>query len=352
MGIRADFNLWAIITSDICVTIIDLYHERSCDLNENLLFFKPPFADAEGFEKAARPSSALTRVFRQVAATLRAAVPAKSKQQGNEGIAMQSGIAVTLNNVSIQIGDFEIASNINLSIEPGEFLCLLGPSGCGKSTLLNAIAGFASVAGDVLVGRTSVTRPGTDRGVVFQSSEALFPWLTVRENVEYGARIRGIDKAKRSEIADEYIKMVGLSHAADKYPGELSGGMRQRTQIARVLANEPSVILMDEPFGALDAQTREVLQGELAKISRKTGATIVFVTHDISEAIILADKIVTMTAGPSAKIKTVMEVDLPTPRDLDHPRAVELMRVLRNDIAVEVNRTLIAQGLISEGQAV
>ena len=265
---------------------------------------------------------------------------------------MQCGMPVSLTNVSIQIGDFEIASDINLSVSAGEFICLLGPSGCGKSTLLNAIAGFASVVGDVLVGESIVKGPGTDRGVVFQSSEALFPWLTVRENIEYGARVRGVPKEQRSRDADRYIKMVGLSHASNKYPGELSGGMRQRTQIARVLANEPAVILMDEPFGALDAQTREVLQVELAKISRTTGSTIVFVTHDISEAVLLADKIVTMTAGPRAKIKTVVEVDLPNPRDLDDPRAVELMRMLRDDIAVEVNRTLIEQGLAAEGTGI
>ncbi len=262
---------------------------------------------------------------------------------------MQCGVPVSLKNVSIQIGDFEVAHDINLSVAAGEFICLLGPSGCGKSTLLNAIAGFASVAGDVSVGGRSVQGPGVDRGVVFQSSEALFPWLTVRENIEYGARIRGVPKGQRGQASDRYIKMVGLTHASHKYPAELSGGMRQRTQIARVLANEPAVILMDEPFGALDAQTREVLQVELAKISRSTGSTIVFVTHDISEAVLLADKIVTMTAGPRARIKTVTDVDLQSPRDLDDPRAVELMRILRDDIAVEVNRTLVAQGLAAEG---
>lgn len=146
----------------------------------------------------------------------------------------------------------------------------------------------------------------------------------------------------------EYIAMVGLAHAADKFPAQLSGGMRQRAQIARVLANKPSVILMDEPFGALDAQTREILQKEVGRIWRATGTTIVFVTHDISEAVLLADRVVTMTAGPRARIKNVLPVDIAHPRDLESPRAMELQRVLRDDISVEVSRTLKAQGLIAE----
>jgi NitT/TauT family transport system ATP-binding protein len=261
---------------------------------------------------------------------------------------MPKGQPVYLEDVSIQFDDAIIASGINLSVAAGEFVCLLGPSGCGKSTLLNAIAGFVEVSGKVLVSGKPVLGPGIERGVVFQSSEALFPWLTVQENVEYGARIRGVAKKERAEKAEQYIRMVGLSAAASKFPHELSGGMRQRAQIARVLANEPSVILMDEPFGALDAQTREVLQREVDRIWRETGATIIFVTHDIGEAVLLADRVVTMTAGPSARIKTIASVDLPHPRDLLDPRAVELMAMLRRDIAAEVNRTLVSQGLVAE----
>jgi NitT/TauT family transport system ATP-binding protein len=258
---------------------------------------------------------------------------------------MAAGVAVKLERVSVRLQDQVIVSDVDLAIAPGELVCVLGPSGCGKSTLLNVIAGFVPASGDVLVGGCQVTGPGVDRGVVFQSTEALFPWLTVSENVEYGARIRGVRKAERAARAIEFLRLVGLAHAAGKYPPELSGGMRQRVQIARVLANEPSVILMDEPFGALDAQTREVLQQELDRLRRSTGATIIFVTHDIGEAITLADRVVTMTAGPAATIKTVATVDLPHPRDLTDPAALRLQRLLRDDIAAEVTLALAAQGL-------
>lgn len=264
---------------------------------------------------------------------------------------MQTGGSIHLNDVSIEIDGNPICAHINLDVRPGEFVCLLGPSGCGKSTLLNVIAGFVPASGTVQVDGRPVHGPGLDRGVVFQSSEALFPWLTVQENVEYGARVRGIPSALRVAKAREYLNLVGLAHAAQRFPGELSGGMRQRVQIARVLANEPSVILMDEPFGALDAQTREVLQRELLRIWRATRSTIVFVTHDIGESLILADRVVTMTAGPLARIKTIAPVDLPFPRDLAEPAAMDLYRMLRDDIAVEVSKTLRAQGLREEASA-
>ena len=166
---------------------------------------------------------------------------------------MRKGGAIHLKDVAIHLGGQAICAHIDLDIAPGEFVCLLGPSGCGKSTLLNVIGGFVEARGTVQVDGKAVTGPGLDRGVVFQSAEALFPWLTVQENVEYGGRVRGLPAAQRSENAREYLRLVGLWHAAGKFPGELSGGMKQRVQIARVLANEPSVILMDEPFGALDA---------------------------------------------------------------------------------------------------
>jgi len=261
---------------------------------------------------------------------------------------MTTGSSIVLEQVGLTLGGQEIVSRIDLHIAAGEFVCLLGPSGCGKSTLLNAIAGFQTTSGEIRVGNKPVKGPGVDRGVVFQSSEALFPWLTVRENVEYGPRLRGVGARERTKAADRYLSLVGLSHAADKFPEELSGGMRQRAQIARVLVNEPSVVLMDEPFGALDAQTREVLQREVDRIWRATGCTIVFVTHDIWEAILLADRVVTMTAGPRATIKTVEVVDLPHPRDPADPASLALYRRLREDIGAEVTRVLRAQGLARE----
>ena len=263
-------------------------------------------------------------------------------------IAPGAGAAIDLKGVAVALGGNKIVSSIDLAIAPGEFVCLLGPSGCGKSTLLNVVAGFLPAqTGTVTVAGKPVKGPGIDRGVVFQSTESLFPWTTVRENVEYGPRMRGMPKAQRAEAADRYIKLVGLGHAANRFPSELSGGMRQRVQIARVLVNEPSVVLMDEPFGALDAQTREVMQREVDRIWRATKPTILFITHDIWEAILLADRIVTMTAGPDARFKMVAPVAIPHPRDLTQAPAVELYRMLRDDIGAEVTKTLRAQGLAS-----
>jgi NitT/TauT family transport system ATP-binding protein len=257
-----------------------------------------------------------------------------------------TGAVISLERVSIAFGENRIVSGIDLTVAAGEFVCLLGPSGCGKSTLLNVVAGFLPASsGRVSVDGKPVSGPGMDRGVVFQSTEALFPWLTVQENVEYGPRMRGVPRAERAELARHYVDLVGLTNAADRLPGELSGGMRQRAQIARVLINKPSVVLMDEPFGALDAQTREVMQGEVDRLWRATKPTILFITHDIGEAIKLGDRIVTMTAGPDAHFKKVVAIDIPHPRDLTTPAAVELYRDLREDIASEVRSALQAQGL-------
>jgi NitT/TauT family transport system ATP-binding protein len=257
-----------------------------------------------------------------------------------------TGAIIRLERVSVAFGENRIVSGIDLTVTAGEFVCLLGPSGCGKSTLLNVVAGFLPAnSGRVLVDGNPVSGPGMDRGVVFQSTEALFPWLTVQENVEYGPRMRGMRRAERAELARNYLNLVGLTHAADRLPGELSGGMRQRAQIARVLINNPSVVLMDEPFGALDAQTREVMQGEVDRLWRATKPTILFITHDIWEAIKLGDRIIIMTAGPDAHFKKVTAIDIAHPRDLTSPAAVELYRDLREDIASEVRRTLQAQGL-------
>ena len=263
-----------------------------------------------------------------------------------------TGAEIRLEHVSVAFGEHRIVFDINLHVAAGEFVCLLGPSGCGKSTLLNLVAGFLpATSGKVSAGGRPVRGPGRDRGVVFQSTEALFPWLTVQENVEYGLRMGGVPRAVRADAARRYLDLVGLSHAGTRMPSELSGGMRQRAQIARVLVNEPSVVLMDEPFGALDAQTREVMQAEVDRIWRTTRPTILFITHDIWEAILLGDRIVTMTAGPDATFKTIAPVEIPRPRELTAPAALELYRELREDIASEVRRTLQAQGLAREAAA-
>ncbi len=204
--------------------------------------------------------------------------------------------------------------DITLDVHTNEFVCLLGPSGCGKSTLLNIVAGFIPPSeGRVLAYGAEITAPGADRGVVFQEY-ALFPWLTVQENVEFGPRLKGVAKAERRRLAEHYLDLVGLAAHRQKYPVQLSGGMKQRVAIARALANNPTVILMDEPFGALDAQTRELMQEELSRIQQVEHKTIVFVTHSIREAVFLADRVVVMTSSPG-RIKEIVDIDLPEPRD-------------------------------------
>ncbi|HVQ77800.1 MAG TPA: ABC transporter ATP-binding protein [Candidatus Binatia bacterium] len=225
---------------------------------------------------------------------------------------------------------------VDLEIADRELVCLLGPSGCGKSTLLNIVAGFIPpTAGQVLVNGVPVTAPGADRGVVFQEY-VLFPWLTVSQNVEFGPSLRGMAAPERRARGRRYLELVGLADHAEKYPGQLSGGMKQRVAIARALANDPAIILMDEPFGALDAQTREVLQDELSRIQRVEHKTIVFVTHSIREAVYLADRVIVMTSAPG-RIKQVFEIDLPEVRDRFAPEFTryesEITRVLKDEVA-------------------
>jgi NitT/TauT family transport system ATP-binding protein len=217
---------------------------------------------------------------------------------------------------------------VSFQVRRGEFVCLLGPSGCGKSTLLNAIAGFERpYAGHVRVGGAEVTAPGPDRGVVFQQTN-LFPWKSVRANIAHGPRVRGASRAEAGAIADRLIATVGLTRFADASPHTLSGGMQQRVAIARALANEPEILLMDEPFGALDAQTRAIMQENLLQLWSSISATVVFVTHDIEEAILLADRVIVMTAGPGRILET-LEVGLERPRAVEasaDPRFVALKR--------------------------
>ena len=225
---------------------------------------------------------------------------------------------------------------IDLDVAARELVCLLGPSGCGKSTLLNIVAGFlAPTTGRVLVDGTPVTGPGADRGVVFQEY-VLFPWLTVTGNVEFGLTLTGAPAEVRRRTAARYVEMVGLRAHAEKFPVQLSGGMKQRVAIARALANSPSIILMDEPFGALDAQTREILQDELSKIQRVEHKTIIFVTHSIREAVYLGDRVVVMTSAPG-RIKQVFDIKLPDVRDRFAPDftqyEAEITRVVKEEVA-------------------
>ncbi|MBI3966532.1 MAG: ABC transporter ATP-binding protein [Chloroflexi bacterium] len=242
--------------------------------------------------------------------------------------------------------------DFSLRVDPGEFVTLIGPSGCGKSTVLNIAAGLATrTSGEVLLDGRPIDGPGADRGMVFQQYANL-PWKTVIGNVELGPKIRGVPVRERREMARRFIDMVGLSGFEDRYPRELSGGMQQRVAIARVLANDPEVILLDEPFGALDAQTREILQDEVIQIWNSTNKTIMHVTHNIEEAMFLADRIVVMTARPG-QVKTVLEIDLPRPRyDLDgesRSRYLELTDHIRRLVREEVLKALGRDGIAVRG---
>ena len=240
-------------------------------------------------------------------------------------------------------GDTVALDGLTFDVEEGEFFCLLGPTGCGKSTVLHLIAGFERPsAGQVRVFGTSVDKPDADRGVVFQTELALFPWLTVEQNVSFGLRMRGVAPAERMAILDRNLELVGLLPHRAKFPRELSGGMKQRVQIARALANDPRILLMDEPFGALDAQTRRRMQEEVVRIWSATGKTVIFITHDIGEAIWLGDRIGVMTRGPAARLKEIVTVDLPRPRHAMTQAYVDLYNALSATIQAEAEAMLNA----------
>jgi NitT/TauT family transport system ATP-binding protein len=246
---------------------------------------------------------------------------------------------------SLQGADYAALRAFDLEIAAGELFCLLGTSGCGKTTVLNIVAGFeAASGGAVEIAGQAIKGPGADRGVVFQGDDSLYPWLTALGNVEFGLRMRRMKRGLRDERARAYLDLVGLNGQEAKHPPELSGGMKQRIQIARVLANEPQILLMDEPFGALDAQTRAVMQQELVKIWRATGKTVLFITHDIDEAVTLATRIGVMHAGPESRIKGIVEVDLgPDERDRTNDRFVAVYRqvheMIREEVAIAMRRS-------------
>lgn len=230
-------------------------------------------------------------------------------------------------------------AGVDLTIHEGEFLCLLGPSGCGKSTLLKLAAGLIPPSGgSIRINGRPVTGPGPDRAVVFQDY-ALFPWMTVRENAEFGLAARGLDPARRRAISSELLRVVGLPDFAEKYPHHLSGGMKQRVSIARALAVEPVLLLMDEPFGALDAQTRYVMQQELLRIWHAYKKTVLFVTHSIEEALFLGDRVLLMTARPG-RIKAEIHVDPVRPRDLAGPELIRLRKQALDLLSEEIARSM------------
>ncbi len=205
--------------------------------------------------------------------------------------------------------------DLSFSVEASGFLCVVGPSGCGKTTLLNMLAGFLQpTTGEIRIGRQSVNGKSHDRGVVFQDFAQLFPWRTARRNVEFGLEMRGVAKQERSRVALEQLRLVGLEKFAEVYPHQLSGGMQQRVAIARALAHNPGVLLMDEPFAALDAMTRDEMQRMLTEVWQKTRKTAVYITHNVAEAVYLADQVLVLASHPCT-LKAEIAIELPRPRD-------------------------------------
>ena len=252
---------------------------------------------------------------------------ARSEPQSPPGGALLSLSNITRHFITKR-HDTLALDNISLSVQEGEFVCVVGPSGCGKSTLLNIVAGLDHpTTGQAIFNGRQIAKPGRERVVVFQEP-ALYPWLNVRANVELGLKIAGRNRKERRELADRYLALVNLRKFEKAFIHELSGGMKQRAQLARALAVEPRMLLMDEPFAALDAQTRDVLQQELQEIAARLRTTVIFITHNVRESVMLADRVIVMTPAPG-RIKAEMPIDLPRPRGPDSHAVVDLAARVR-----------------------
>jgi NitT/TauT family transport system ATP-binding protein len=253
--------------------------------------------------------------------------------------------SLSVSNVSLTYGTGAMSvlalDGISFEVRANEFTVIVGPSGCGKSSLLYIAAGLTdATSGHIQAGGNIVTGPGADRGMVFQSY-TLFPWLTVRNNVEYGLKRKGTAPAERNRIVDHYLGEIGLAAFAHHYPKQLSGGMMQRVAIARALANDPDILLMDEPFGALDSQTRHSMQRLLLRVWEHSQKTVAFVTHDIDEGILLGDRVIVMTARPG-KVKADIRIDIPRPRDPEivlEPEFIAIKRRIINELRDEIDDT-------------
>ncbi len=228
-------------------------------------------------------------------------------------------------------GSMVAIEGFDLEVRNGEFICLLGPSGCGKTTVLRIIAGLqTATTGTLTLNGKNITGPGSDRGMVFQEF-GLFPWRTVKKNVEFGLEIQKKSEKEIDAISKKFIGLVGLTGFENSHPNQLSGGMKQRVGIARALASNPAILLMDEPFGALDAQTRNQMQKELLRIWQETKKTIIFVTHSVDEAVYLADRIIVLTTRPG-HIKNIYKIELPRPRDRGNPEFIELRKTILDEL--------------------
>lgn len=265
-------------------------------------------------------------------ATSSSPIPSEPSSNERPGtVAANSSASLAIEDVTLRYGGSNgvlAVDQVSFTVAPNEFTVIVGPSGCGKSSLLYLVAGLIELTGGrILVNDRAVDRPGPDRGMVFQGY-TLFPWLTVSQNVEYGLKRKKISSLERDVIVEQYLDAVGLYPFADHFPAQLSGGMKQRVAIARSLANDPEVLLMDEPFGALDSQTRGTMQKLLLKVWEQSQKTVLFVTHDIDEAILLGDRVIVMTARPG-RIKADIRIDIPRPRSMDlvmEPEFIQLKR--------------------------
>jgi NitT/TauT family transport system ATP-binding protein len=252
---------------------------------------------------------------------------------------------ISLENVtktfSTPSGKITVLSNISLGVQRGKTLCIVGPSGCGKTTILNLISGFLSpTSGIVKINGRRVTGPGSDRAVVFQR-DSVFPWLTVRQNLEYGPKVRGVPRKQWAKRIDEYLEKVGLKDVANHFPKQLSGGMRKRVDIARAYANQPDILLMDEPFGSLDVMTKELMQKDLIELSYKEQKSLIFITHDIEEAVFLGDEVLVMTRRPP-NVRKRVDVPFAKPRNINLKLEPEFQIMRREIDAVLKERDLSA----------
>jgi NitT/TauT family transport system ATP-binding protein len=249
-------------------------------------------------------------------------------------------VKLSIEGVSKRFKDKLVLEDINIDIMDGEFVCVVGPSGCGKTTLLRIIAGLEEASeGNILLDGREINGTSPDRGMIFQDY-SLFPWKTVRKNVSFGLEIDGMPREEINRKVEKYIKMVGLSGFEEHYPKEISGGMKQRVAIARALAKDPFVLLMDEPFGSLDAQTRNMLQDELLEIWEKTEKTIVFVTHNVDEALYIGDRVVVMSANPG-RITKIIDVDVERPRERTDLKIMGERKEILDLLEVELKKLLI-----------
>jgi NitT/TauT family transport system ATP-binding protein len=257
------------------------------------------------------------------------------------GVSGSSAVAVRHVDFLFHGSKAPVVQDLNFEVGNGEFFVLLGPSGCGKSTVLNLIAGFESpTKGEIIAGGRPIKGAGRNRIVIFQDSDSLYSWLTVLDNVAFPLRVSGVGQKERHERAFAALKLVGLQGHEEKYPSELSGGMKQRTQLARALILDSPILLMDEPFAAVDAQTRSILQDELVQLSMQMRRTVLFITHDISEAILLGDRVGIMHAGPASSIKELIDIGLPRPRRRSGVEFGELYERINRSISEEVQSAL------------